>query len=119
MGFEAALMTFLLSGLIETWLVAGVVAILLAGILLGRHRWPTSLAAVDRILLRVPLIVRLGAALGLGYLASRLIVTMSWTRTATFQPILAAVLLSVLIFMIVTPEARAHQARPMPRTGDA
>lgn len=97
--------TFLLSGLVQSWgqaaLVAGVLlAALVLKWLLGRREtlWL-------QLMKRIPLLLRVAAAISLAYGASLAVVTQLWRTTETFLPVIAAMAASMLILRVLLPDA--------------
>ncbi len=97
--------TFLLSGLVQSWgqaaLVAGVLlAALVLKWLLGRREtlWL-------QLMKRIPVLLRVAAATSLAYAASLAVVTQLWRTTETFLPVIAAMAASMVILRVLLPDA--------------
>jgi hypothetical protein len=100
---SAAVMTLLFSGLYETW----VDALLVAAVILMFEAWRAGLAGHfprwwEQSAMKVPPLARFVIALVVGYVVSYWIVTRQW-RGDTFQPVLWAAVLTVVIFYLLFP----------------
>ena len=114
---RALLITYMLSGLYDTWLDATIFALLVLALTVLRAwlrykatRW---LETVER----VPLLVRLLAVIGLSYGLALLVIEPLWRQTDTFRPVLLVSLVSLLGATLVLPARAVRAARsPQPRS---
>lgn len=84
---SAAALTLLMAGLLTGWLDALVLFAYFLGLTFVRRALQQARPAWLQALQRVPALLRLAAGLGLGYLASRLIIEGLWGSTQTFLPV--------------------------------
>jgi hypothetical protein len=101
-SMQALLSTFLLAGLLATWLDALLLWGCLAAVLalqrmIPRWRRWTAVAA------RVPWLARLAAAVVASYWISATVVKSLWPVTSTFRPVTVAIVLSITVFAFLFP----------------
>ncbi len=112
---KAALITFLLSGLIESWLQGIVAYIVVSLILLVRDVIVPFVGIWTRLVSRVPLVIRFAMGIFIAWLLGSLIlnVTFAAGRDTTFWPLLLSALVSLFVFALLIP-GRAPQTQPEP-----
>jgi hypothetical protein len=108
--FQSCFATFMLSGLLTTWLDAFILAAALFLIRYGSYLLAGRLGPVDKVLARLPLVIRLLAGLTASYFVANWIVTAMWMQTDTFRPVLVSVVVSLLLIVLLMPETRKKQA---------
>ncbi len=101
--FKAALLTFLLAGILDSWLQAIILAVILGVIFLIRAIFAEFLSVWTRIVSYVPIAIRFLLALGLSYLLSWPIMQVLWNQTSTFLPVLIGTVISLVVFSILLP----------------
>lgn len=108
-----ALSVFLLAGMILSWWEALLFLVLFSG-----FQWVRSALQLPgpwrSVIERVPLVLRLGAALWLGGYLSKWALSDSWYRTNTFQPVMIGVVVSLVVFYLLVPDLSATRGREEP-----
>ncbi|HEX8243857.1 MAG TPA: hypothetical protein VF541_10185, partial [Longimicrobium sp.] len=99
-----AALTLLVAGLVSGWVGAGLTWAFFAALLHARDRAAHGAAPWTRLLARIPLLVRLAAGLGLGWLLSWPIMAALWSRTQSLYPVLLATCVSVTLVTLLTLE---------------
>jgi hypothetical protein len=112
--FQSCFTTFMLSGLLATWLDAILLVVALFLIRYGSYLLAGKLGLVDKLLLRLPWIVRFIVGLAFSYFLANWIVTAMWSQTETFRPVLVSVVLSILLIVLLMPETRKKPALDLP-----
>jgi hypothetical protein len=108
---------FVLAGIFTGWLDALGFAAAFVGLLLFR-RWLARVEGWARLIVKVPILLRIGLGVGSAYLLGHWIVGTLWSRTSTFLPILASTTLSLLVLAALLPEGAS--GRPtVPRATSA
>lgn len=112
---KAALITFLLSGLIESWLQGIVAFIGVSLILLVRDVIIPFVGIWTRLVSRVPLVIRFALGIFIAWLLGSLILNATWGfgRDTTFWPLMLSTLASLLVFALLIP-GHASQTNPKP-----
>jgi len=100
---KAVLLTFLLAGILDSWLQAIVLAVILGVLFLIRAIVAEFLSVWTRIVSYVPIAIRFLFALGLSYLLSWPIMQILWNQTSTFLPVLIGTVISLIVFSILLP----------------
>jgi hypothetical protein len=108
----SALFTLLFSGLYQSWLDALLVAAVTALLELWRAGGMGRLPGWwGQTMMRVPALVRFAVALVLGGVVSYWLLTRAW-RGDTFQPVLWATLLTLVVFYFLFPRDASLQDEP-------
>jgi hypothetical protein len=109
--------TFLLAGVLETWVDALLFAIVLALMLLGRAYLTTRVGFWVRLVARIPLLIRLVVGVLVNFFLTTWIVTAMWNNSSgTFRPIIISVALSLLVFFLLMPDLSVQAPRSGTRT---
>lgn len=111
-GLGAAGITFLMSGLIGSYLETVVVFAFFTGLLLARRFLLVGAPAVAAALARVPFAVRCGVGLLGGYLVARVVVAQFWTQTQSFWPVLAGTCAAIAVVTLLTLPAPERGKTP-------
>jgi len=111
---KAAFLTFLLSGLLTTWLQAIGLAVALVLIMLWRETLLPRLGGWQRLISRVPLAIRLALCAVISYFLGSKILGALWYSTDTFLPIVIALVISLFVCSILLPgNAKATHVQPV------
>jgi hypothetical protein len=108
---KTAFSTFMLAGILETWLDALLFAVVMGLMLLGREYLSSHLDTWTKLINHVPLLLRLVVGIGLNFLLARQIITAMWYSSGTFRPIIISVALSLLIFFLLIPDLKTQVYR--------
>lgn len=109
--FKCVTITFLLSGILTTWLDATLFAIASAAILMARPLVLKPASALARLIARVPVLLRIAAGILASYFIANLVMHAMWNSTSTFRPVTISITASMLLFALLLPEAS-----PAPKT---
>jgi len=107
---KALFVTFLLAGILTSWLDAILFAAAATFIMLLRSLFARLLAPWARLAARVPVLLRIAVAIALSYGLARFVVGVMWNSTSTFRPVILGTTVSLLVFTLLLPESRG-QAR--------
>ena len=102
----ALFLTFMLAGILTSWLDAILFAAAATFIMLLRSLFAQLLAPWARLAARLPVLIRIAAAILLSYALARLVIGMMWNNTSTFRPVIAGTTISLLVFTLLLPESR-------------
>jgi hypothetical protein len=117
---KAAFTTFLLSGVLTGWTDAILFAAAMAGMLVARTQLARRMGAWAERVARVPVLARFALGVAINFFVARWIITAMWASTSAFRPILISVTISLLVFLLLLPDAGARLARTRaPRGGPA
>jgi hypothetical protein len=114
---KAVITVILLSGLMETWIDAVAVFIVLAVLLALRDPALHRLGDYPRRVMAFPLLPRLVAGAVVSSVLA-IIVSNSFSGS-TFRPVIASVLISLIIFALVLPDHAMHGRSASPQGHDA
>jgi hypothetical protein len=102
--------TLLMSGLFGSWWEAGLFALTLTAALLVRRWLPGWLPWWVRLVNRVPVVVRVLAAVAASWLVAHLVIEPAWYGTRSFFPVLLSATVSVLLLAVLLPRPIERQA---------
>lgn len=119
-GLAALLATLLLAGSYENALDAALVALVTAGLGVWRAgligRMPTIWAAA---MLKIPALLRFGAALFIGNILSNAMLGALWTsqlfQSGSLRPVMVAALMTLVVFYLLFPRQPVAQAGAQPQ----
>jgi hypothetical protein len=97
--------TFMLSGLLASWLDAALVIGAQAIVIAIRYQLASRFSGLVRFILMVPVLLRVGLWLGSSFASISFILRTLWYTDSSFRPILWAVAASLLLFAVLFPAA--------------
>lgn len=110
--FQSLLTTFVVSGLLGTWIDAIVFAAVMALVLSGRVYSKSRMSAWSRLIGRVPLILRLTLGVLVSFMLSDRIVTAMWNSSSSFRPVTISAAISLVVFFVLIPDLGRPRAKP-------
>lgn len=112
---KAAVMTFLLSGLIENWLQAIVALIVLTFTFILRDVIIPFVSTWTRLVSLVPLAIRFAIGIFTAWLLGGVILSLTWGfgRDDTYWPLMLSTLVSLFVFALLIP-GRVPHPKPKP-----
>jgi len=109
--FKALLLTFLLGGILDSWLQMIVLIVVLLLVFLIRGIAAEYLGFWSRAASYVPILIRLLLALAISYMLSAPIIQILWSQTSSFLPILIGTVISLVVFSILLPAGETLSAQ--------
>jgi hypothetical protein len=106
-GVDGLVLTFLLGGLLDSWLEVPLVFGAVAAISFARRVGPAAVPAWPRLLSPIPMILRLALGIVLTALAGQAIVTSQFDTTSSLWPVAAATVVGVLVMAALLPDLAA------------
>jgi hypothetical protein len=111
---QTAMATFLVAGLLGTWLDALAYALVVAIVLSARARLQSQLVAWGTFIARVPLFLRFVIGMALCVAFSKWIVTMMWSTGGSFRPVVISAAGTLMIFSALLPDLYMPVPRARP-----
>jgi hypothetical protein len=109
---DGALLTFLLGGLLDSWLEVPVVLAALVGISVLRRVVAPMFPLWPRLLSRVPMVLRLALGIVATAFVGRTIITAQFGFTQSLWPVAAAAIAGILVMTALVPDMSLGRSQP-------